>query len=50
MSVDRGSVDHPLNMSDAEYTALLEERAARIGDAGLHIIPAEYLVGSDEVR
>jgi hypothetical protein len=44
------SVSKPHNLTAAEYQAEHERRAAELGDAGLHIIPAHYLEGHDEDR
>lgn len=31
------------NLGAEEYQRVLELRAARLGDAGLHVVPQEYL-------
>lgn len=44
-------VAKPHNLTAEEYQAEHERRAAELGDAGLHIIPAHYLEGrNDEDR
>lgn len=43
-------VAKPHNLTAEEYRAEHERRAAELGDAGLHIIPASYLEGRDEDR
>lgn len=35
----------PGNLSAAEYMEQWAQRAAELGDSGLHIIPAKYLEG-----
>lgn len=39
--------DLPGNLSAAAYMAQWAERAARLGDSGLHVVPAKYLEGHD---
>jgi hypothetical protein len=43
-------VAKPNNLTAEEYQAEHERRAAELGDAGLHIIPAHYLEGRNEDR
>lgn len=50
MALHTDDPDRPENVSDEDYFAAMQQKAAEVGDAGLHTLPDEVLARIERRR